>query len=30
MDPKLLDYYNSELTYLRDLAGEFAEAHPKV
>lgn len=30
MDPKLLEYYNSELTYLRDLAGEFAQAHPKV
>jgi len=30
MDPKLLDYYNNELTYLRALSGEFAQAHPKV
>lgn len=30
MDPKLLDYYNNELTYLRGLSGEFAQAHPKV
>lgn len=26
----LLTYYNRELTYLRRLAGDFAEAHPKI
>jgi type VI secretion system protein ImpG len=30
MDPRLLDYYNQELIYMRELAGEFAQAHPKV
>lgn len=30
MDPRLLDYYNQESMYLRELAGEFAEAHPKI
>ena len=30
MDPRLLDYYNRELIYMRDAAGEFAAAHPKV
>lgn len=30
MDPKLLDYYNRELTYLREMGGEFAHRHPKV
>ncbi|RZI98920.1 MAG: type VI secretion system baseplate subunit TssF, partial [Haliea sp.] len=30
MDPQLLDYYNQELVYLRELAGEFAELHPKI
>ena len=30
MDPQLLDYYNQELTYMREAAGEFAELHPKV
>jgi len=30
MDPRLLDYYNQELAYMRELAGEFAAAHPKV
>jgi len=29
IDP-LLPYYNRELTYIRKLAGEFAEAHPKI
>jgi type VI secretion system protein ImpG len=28
--PRLLQYYNQELRYLRDLGQEFAEAHPKV
>lgn len=26
----LLDYYNAELAYLRNVGGEFAAAHPKV
>jgi type VI secretion system protein ImpG len=30
MDPRLLDYYNRELAYLRQLGGEFAENFPKV
>ncbi len=30
MVDKLLPYYNRELTYLRRLSGEFAEAHPKI
>ncbi|WP_066742162.1 type VI secretion system baseplate subunit TssF [Cupriavidus sp. D384] len=30
MDPQLLDYYNRELVYMRELAGEFAQQHPKV
>lgn len=30
MDPLLLDYYNNELTYMRALAGEFAQQHPKI
>ena len=30
MDPRLLDYYNKELIYMRELAAEFASAHPKV
>jgi type VI secretion system protein ImpG len=30
MDPRLLDYYNQELVYMRELAAEFAQAHPKV
>lgn len=30
MDPRLLDYYNQELIYMRELAGEFALAHPKI
>ncbi|MEA3082892.1 MAG: type secretion system protein ImpG, partial [Paraburkholderia sp.] len=30
MDPRLLDYYNQELIYLREMAGEFAQAHPKI
>ena len=25
MDPQLLDYYNQELTYMREAAGEFAD-----
>ncbi|MDR5796404.1 type VI secretion system baseplate subunit TssF [Caballeronia sp. LZ008] len=30
MDPRLLEYYNQELVYLRESAGEFAQAHPKI
>ncbi|SAK96366.1 type VI secretion system baseplate subunit TssF [Caballeronia ptereochthonis] len=30
MDPRLLEYYNQELIYLRESAGEFALAHPKI
>jgi len=30
MDPQLLEYYNRELVYMRELAGEFASQHPKV
>jgi len=30
MDPRLLDYYNQELIYMREHAAEFAQAHPKI
>lgn len=30
MDPRLLDYYNQELIYMREMAGEFARSHPKI
>ncbi|MET1077923.1 MAG: type VI secretion system baseplate subunit TssF [Pseudomonas sp.] len=30
MDPRLLAYYNNELTYLREMSGEFAAQYPKV
>jgi type VI secretion system protein ImpG len=30
MDPRLLEYYNQELIYMRELAAEFAQAHPKI
>lgn len=30
MHPKLLDYYNRELVYMREMSGEFAREHPKV
>ncbi|WP_219210050.1 type VI secretion system baseplate subunit TssF [Variovorax boronicumulans] len=30
MDPHLLDYYNKELVYMREMAGEFAASHPKI
>lgn len=30
MDTRLLDYYNRELAYLRELGAEFAEQFPKV
>lgn len=30
MDPRLLEYYNNELTYLREVGQEFADQYPKV
>jgi type VI secretion system protein ImpG len=30
MDPRLLDYYNRELAYIRELGAEFAQQHPKI
>jgi type VI secretion system protein ImpG len=30
MDPRMLEYYNRELTYLRELGGEFSRQYPKV
>jgi len=30
MKDKLLDYYNRELTFLRELGSEFAKQHPKL
>lgn len=30
MDSKLLDYYNRELAYLREMGAEFAAQYPKV
>ncbi|ELY2741399.1 type VI secretion system baseplate subunit TssF [Cronobacter turicensis] len=30
MDNKFLDYYNKELTYMREMAQEFASRHPKI
>lgn len=30
MDPRLLDYYNIELAYLREAGAEFAAQHPKI
>ncbi|WP_368623713.1 type VI secretion system baseplate subunit TssF [Paraburkholderia sp. BR13444] len=30
MDPQFLDYYSRELTYMREMAGEFAAQHPKI
>lgn len=30
MDPRLLQYYNRELQYVRELGGEFAKEYPKV
>lgn len=30
MDPRLLDYYNRELAYLREMGAEFAAEFPKV
>lgn len=30
MSAELLRYYNQELSFIRQLAGQFAEAHPKI
>lgn len=30
MDPRLLEYYSGELTYIRELAAEFAQQYPKI
>ncbi|NTX68220.1 type VI secretion system baseplate subunit TssF [Lelliottia amnigena] len=30
MDHKFLDYYNRELTFMREMTSEFAEKHPKI
>ncbi len=30
MDPRLLEHYNRELQYIREMGGEFAEEYPKV
>lgn len=30
MNPQLIDYYNRELHYLREMGGEFAAQYPKV
>ena len=29
MESKLLEYYNRELAYLREMGAEFAERYPK-
>jgi len=30
MNPRLLEYYNRELQYIREMGGEFAEEFPKI
>lgn len=30
MDPKFLEYYSRELTYMREMACEFSAQHPKI
>ena len=30
MDPRLLDYYNRELRFMREMGGEFAREFPKI
>ncbi len=30
MDPRLLDYYNRELAFVREMGQEFAQEHPKI
>lgn len=30
MDPRLLDYYNRELQFVREMGAEFAQAYPRI
>jgi len=30
MDPRLLDYYNRELQFVREMGAEFADAYPRI
>ena len=30
MDPRLLEYYNRELQFMREMGAEFAEAYPRI
>ena len=30
MDPRLLDLYERELHFIKDMGGEFAKEHPKI
>src|SRR5215471_9460510 len=30
MDPSLLDYYNRELKFMREMGAEFAQAYPRI
>ena len=30
MDPRMLRYYNQELSYMREMGAEFARQFPKV
>jgi len=30
MDPRLLEYYNRELQFVREMGGEFAQAYPRI
>jgi type VI secretion system protein ImpG len=30
MDPRLLDYYNRELQFIREMGSEFAQAYPRI
>lgn len=30
MDPRLLDYYNRELQFVREMGGEFAQQYPRI
>jgi len=30
MDTRLLEYYNQELQYIREMGAEFAEAYPRI
>ena len=30
MDPRMLQYYNRELQFIREMGGEFAKQYPKI